>query len=68
LKRIDDEHRAQAIPVLINMILDRHSKKMKAKYFYRLLEHRSLVNICETFKRDMEANQDEFVYVTVQDR
>lgn len=48
----------------MNQILYRNSKKVSAKYFYRLLEHCSLAQLSETYKRDMAANQDEFVYMT----
>lgn len=51
----------------MNQIIAKHFKKLHAKYFYRMFEHSSLVGLSETYKRDMEANQDEFVYVTPQE-
>jgi|688.fasta_scaffold1069366_1 hypothetical protein len=68
IKSIDNEFRQKAIGTLINLILDRHSKKMAAKYFYRMFEHSSLVHLSYTYKRDMEANHDDFVYVTYQEQ
>jgi hypothetical protein len=64
IKSIDTEFRQKAIGILMNLILERHSKKMAAKYFYRMFEHSSLVRLSDTYKRDMEANQEDFVYVT----
>jgi hypothetical protein len=41
---------------------------MTAKYFYRMFEHNSLERLSEIYKLDMESNQDDFVYVTVQEQ
>lgn len=68
VKNIDKEFRDEAIGLLMNQILSKHFKKLHAKYFYRMLEHSSLVGLSELYKRDMEANQDEFVYVTYQEQ
>ena len=68
VRNLDKDFRDKAIGLLMNQVLHKHFKKLHAKYFYRMLEHSSLVGLSELYKRDMEANQDEFVYVTHQEQ
>ena len=60
-KHIDDEFRRKVSGLLLRTILDRHNKKINAKYFYRMFEHASLKRLSEIYKQDMEANQEDFV-------
>ena len=49
-------------------LLDRHKARQTSRCFSRWFEHSKLIQIHSLYKEDMLANQEEFVYVTWQER
>ena len=56
--------RTKAISIVMNCLLNRQKRRQQTRCFNRLYEHKMLHQIKEQYKRDMVANQDEFVYIT----
>ena len=61
---IASKNRSKAIAICMNTLLERHKMRTLNRCLNRWYEHSKLVQIHELYKRDMLANQDEFVYVT----
>ena len=52
----------------MRVILARHKSRAQSHAMNRWYEHSKLISIHSLYKKDMLANQDEFVYVTWQER
>ena len=64
----DSKNRSRAIGFVLRPLLTRHRKRTLSYVMSRWFEHSKLIEIHRLYKEDMIANQDEFVYVTWQER
>ena len=53
---------------MMEMLIERYKSRNLNHSFNRWFVHSKLVQMHELYKKDMLANQDEFVYVSWQDR
>ena len=62
------KNREKAFGVKLRTLLDRHKARTATRCLLRWFEHVKLIQIHNLYKEDMLANQEEFVYVTWQER